>query len=163
MKRSVIFYPYITIYVSWLNSPYSGSIRNWWYRDCLRALVHSNKKCSHLDRQTDRHKLWFYRSPMTMNRDPQLNNLSTLLPSFDIALLFCGSPKFHFSIPLHSPDWSFDSRWNSNLCLRHWIFNSTQNYNFEWRWNISPVSTWLDVEQIAKEMVFLTMHFFIVP
>ena len=34
---------------------------------------------------------------------------------------------------LHSPDGSFDSRWNSNLL--HWIYNSTQNYNSELRWN----------------------------
>ncbi len=41
--------------------------------------------------------------------------------------------------PLHSPDGSFDSRWNSNLSLLHWIVNSTQNYNFESRWNFNSI------------------------
>ena len=30
-------------------------------------------------------------------------------------------------VEMHSPDWSFDSRWNSSLSLLHWIDNSTQN------------------------------------
>ncbi len=44
------------------------------------------------------HKLWFYWSLMARTRGPQWNNLGTLLPSSDITLLFCGPPKFHFSI-----------------------------------------------------------------
>ncbi len=39
----------------------------------------------------------------------------------------------------HSPDWSFDSRWNSNLSLLHWIVNSTQNYNFESKWHFNSI------------------------
>ena len=50
---------------------------------------------------------------------------------------------------LHSPNGSFDSRWNSNLSLLHWIDNSTQNftsirnYNFEFNWQSNAAnSSW---------------------
>ncbi len=43
---------------------------------------------------------------------------------------------------LHSPDWSFDSRWNSNLSLLHWIDNSTQIYNFELSLNFNSIQNY---------------------
>ena len=39
----------------------------------------------------------------------------------------------------HSPNGSFDARWNSNLTLLHWIVNSTQSYNLELRWNFNSI------------------------
>ena len=56
------------------------------------------------------HKLQFYWYPMARTRIPQCNNLSTLLPSSNIALLFCGPPKFCFSI--------YSKRWPNWVMLK---------------------------------------------
>ncbi len=45
-------------------------------------------------------------------------------------------------VTIHSPNWSFDSRWNSNLGLLHWIDNSTQDYNFELSWNFTSIQNY---------------------
>ncbi len=73
------------------------------------------------------HKLWFSRFPMARTRDLPWNDLSTLLPSFDITSLFHEPVRFHFCIAqyghcLEWPNWvmqkwNFAGSWTNNVAV----------------------------------------------
>ncbi len=58
-----------------------------------------------------------------------------------IALVF-SNMVWSITCPVHFPNWSFDSTWNSNLSLPYWIDNSTQNYNFVLSWNFTSIQNY---------------------